>query len=115
MFTYLRQVVFFNYYWGGEMLNEFQIADRLEIFQDLPATVIKKRIRKVIREVGITPYIPERGTWLIPSSYLETIEESLCPLKSKRENIRMAQNPRPTGCVGLSRVKRFSEARSRLS
>lgn len=97
------------------MINEFQIAERLEIFTDLPDLVVKKRIRKIIREVGINPYVPERGTWMIPEEYIEVIKETLCPLKLKRENSKMVRNLQFTGCVAPSREKRFSEARSRLS
>jgi hypothetical protein len=69
------------------LLTELDVANKIYAFRDLTDTAKKRRVRGIIRKIGISPYVIDR-TWCIPELYLRLIEEEICPLKSQKEKVR---------------------------
>ena len=92
------------------MLNEIEVAERLDIARhiDEPTELkVKRRVRSILRKVGIQPLVLDEGTWLIPEDYIELIKLELCPCTSK--NTRKDRRSTTSGVQ--SRAERYLKAR----
>ena len=98
------------------MLNESEVAERLgPKFTVLTDGAKKRRIRKIITNAGIEPYIAHaRAEWLVDETYIPYIRETLCRLKSRNGYSRTKASQKPIGCEEQSKEERFLNLQKEL-